>query len=299
MTRVLTGGGFADAEGATWGPSRRASYYGGSKPPLSFRQRHHTYMGCADGSGGRFTQDSYYGSRPPSMMYSNRAEGSMPDLRTGGMGQRDNYYDQQPGYGSYGSSGQNGRRGWSRMSSEPQYGSGPGLRQPNPNEYPMGNNHRSYETVTTASGSGSSGDQAGYQTDPTSSDNSSIERVQTALKRQAEPANDYGIGFGQSPSYQAPSFTVGIPGAGLDGRDQYQTNGAPSYGGPSNGASNYGNPNYGGPPYGGTSPPVPRKDSGAPMLRKPLANNRLQQQQRPAQPEKRKSWFSRRFSKNG
>ena len=215
------------------------------------------------------------------MMYANRADASLPDLRMGGMGggqgQREPYYDQQQqGYSLYSAPAQSGRRGRPpRMSSEPQHGSA--LRQQNPHEYPMPINHRSYETVTTASGSGSSGDPAGYQTDPTSSDNSSIERVQTVPRRQPEPVNDYGLGFNQSPSFQAPQFTVSVPSASMSGRDtqHYQANGAPN--------------------YSSAAPPVPYKDPKQ-VLRKPTANYA---QQQPAQAEKRKSWFARRFSKQG
>ncbi|KAK4153075.1 meiotically up-regulated gene 9 protein [Chaetomidium leptoderma] len=226
------------------------------------------------GNASRFAHDSYYSSRPPSMMYATRADGSQPDLRPGGMGQRDSYYDQQAGYGGHGPTTQNGRRGWPRMASEPQYGSS--YRQQNPNDYSNPNNHRSYETVGAGSGSGSSAEPAGYQTDPTSSDNSSIERGQSAVpRRQPEPVNDYGIGFGQSPSYHPPSFTVGIQNPGMNGQ--------------ASGGYNYANP----------APPVPRKDPG-PVLRKPMATGNAQAQQaRPAQPEKRKSWFARRFSKHG
>lgn len=250
-----------DAEGATWGSNRRSSYYGGN----------------GNGNGGRFPHDSYYGSRPSSMMYANRADGSQPDLRAGGMGQRDSYYEHQSAYG-YGPSTPNGRRGWPRMSSDPQYGSA--YRQQNPHEYPIPNNHRSYETVTTASGSGSSAEPGGYQTDPTSSDNSSIDRAQSVPRRQPEPANDYGIGFSQNLSYQPPSFTVGIQNPSMNGgsNGNYQTSGA----------YNYGNP---------APPQVPQKDPGS-VLRKPMASAHVQQV-RPAQPEKRKSWFARRFSKNG
>jgi hypothetical protein len=209
-------------------------------------------------------------------MYANRGEGSQQDLR---MGQRDAYYDQQGGYGGYGPPPQNGRRGFPRMASEPQYGSS--YRQQGAQDYPFSNNHRSYETVTTASGSGSSGEPAGYQTDPTSSDNSSIERVQTIPRRQPEPSNDYGIGFNSSPTYQSPTFTVGMPNPGMNGSNggfnNYQVSGESSYASP--------------------APPVPHKDA-APVLRKPVSANQGQQM-RPAQLEKRKSWFSRRFSKNG
>ncbi|KAK4240012.1 hypothetical protein C8A03DRAFT_42391 [Achaetomium macrosporum] len=243
-----------ETDGPTWGSSRRASYYGGH------------------GAGGRFTHDSYYGSRPPSM-YANRADGSQQDLRSGAMGQRDTYYDYQPG-----PSAPNGRRGWPRMSSEPQYGSA--SRQQNPQDYPVPSNHRSYETVTTASGSGSLGEPAGYQTDPTSSDNGSIDRLQSVPRRQPEPVNDYGIGFSQSPSsYQPPSFPVGMQGPSVNG---------------GGGAVN----------YGVAAPPVPQKES-APALRKAMMagpvqqQQQQQQQQRPAQAEKRKSWFARRFSKHG
>lgn len=250
-----------ETEGGPWGANRRSSYYGGN------------------GNGGRFAHDSYYGSRPPSMMYANRGEGSQQDLRSVGMGQRDSYYDQHPGYGGYGPPPQNGRRGVPRMASEPQYGAG--YRQQYPQDYAIPNNHRSYETVTSASGSGSSADPAGYQTDPTSSDNSSIERVQTIPRRQPEPSNDYGIGFSQSPTYQSPTFSVGMQDPGMSGAgggyDNYQVTRGPS--------------------YTGAAPPVPQKEPG-PVLRKPIAAG-YGQPVRPAQPEKRKSWFSRRFSKNG
>ncbi|KXX82852.1 Meiotically up-regulated gene 9 protein [Madurella mycetomatis] len=241
-----------------------------------------THGRSPDGTGGRFAHDSYYGSRPPSMMYSSRFGGSQQDLRAFGMGQRDSYYEQQPGYGSYGPPAQGGRRGWPRMSSEPQYGSA--YRQQNPNEYAIPSNHRSYETVTSASGSGSSGEPAGYQTDPTSSDNSSVERVQSATKRQQEPANDYGIGFSQSATYQPPAFTVGMRGPGMNGGGvgNSQASGALHYGGSV------------------SAPPVPQKDQGS-MLRKPISAAGVQErpQQRPAEPEKRKSWFARRFSRHG
>lgn len=269
--------GATDTEGPSWGSNRRSSYYGGSTQfRMPLRTRDDANLSRTDANGGRFGHDSYYGSRPPSTMYANRGEGSQQDLR---MGHRDAYYDQQGGYGGYGPPPQNGRRGFPRMASEPQYGSA--YRQQGAQDYPFSNNHRSYETVTTASGSGSSGEPAGYQTDPTSSDNSSIERVQTIPRRQPEPSNDYGIGFNSSPTYQSPTFTVGIPNPGMNGSNggfnNYQVSGESSYASP--------------------APPVPHKDA-TPVLRKPVSANQGQQM-RPAQLEKRKSWFSRRFSKNG
>ncbi|KAH6650832.1 hypothetical protein F5144DRAFT_543825 [Chaetomium tenue] len=239
-----------------------------------------------DGNVSRFNHDSYYGSRPPSMMYANRADSSLPDLRSSGMGQRDSYYEQQPGYGGYGGPAQNGRRGWPRMASEPHHGASYRQQQHQHQhqqqmDYSLPSNHRSYETVTTAAGSGSSAEPAGYHTDPTSSDNSSVERVQSSVpRRQPEPVNDYGIGFSQSPSYQGPSFALSTGGgAGGGHNNNYQAGGAHGHGNP--------------------PPPVPRKDVGG-TLRKPVSNPVHQAHQaRPAQPEKRKSWFARRFSKHG
>jgi hypothetical protein len=236
------------------------------------------YTRLPDGTASRFTHESYYGSRPASTVYANRPDGSQYDLRTGAMGQRDTYYDQQAGSGYYGPPGQGPRRGWPRMYPEPQYG--PGQRHPNVNESPIPSNHRSYETVTSAAGSGSSADPAGYQTDPTSSDNSSIERVQSPPKRHTEPANDYGIGFSQGPAYQPQQFVLGMQGAaGMNGRgvNDHQASGA------------LGN--------GMNPPPVPHKDQGT-VLRKPISTDHVQQQ-RPAAPEKRKSWLARRFSRHG
>lgn len=115
--------------------------------------------------------------------------------------------------------------------------------------YPLPNKDRSYETVTSAAGSGHT-DPAGYQTDPTSSDNSSIRRASPA-KRQ-EPMNDYGIGFSHQQSNLAFQQPHPLPPPPVAGHEP-----AP--------------------------PPVPRK--GSVLKRQPTE-------------EKRKSWFSRRFSKN-
>jgi hypothetical protein len=161
------------------------------------------------------------------------------------------------------------------MASEPEITTP--YRQPTPGDYPMSNNQRSYETVASASGSGSSGEVAGYQTDPTSSDNSSIERMQAPANLRQEPVNDYGIGFSQNSTYQPSAFTLGVRGANGKG---------PQPGGYQGG---------GGPPlHYGAPPPVPQKERGA-ILRKPTAD--LYVEERPAEPEKRKSWFTRRFSK--
>lgn len=132
--------------------------------------------------------------------------------------------------------------------------------------YPMPHKDRSYETVTSAAPSGNS-DPAGYQTDPTSSDNSSIDRI--APTKRAEPVNDYGIGFSQTQAYDVQSFAVGN-----------QANNHPLPPPP--------------PPHTRAQaaplpPAVPRKGS---VLRR-------QASQPDSNTDKRKSWFSRRFSRNG
>ncbi|ROV99915.1 hypothetical protein VMCG_06169 [Cytospora schulzeri] len=168
-----------DTESVMSGWNRRSSYY-------------------ASGNTGRLHHESYYGSRPPSSF---RPESNVP---------RSAHLDPQQGQNQWGPP--QDRRRAPRMAPEPQYrarqNGGPSNGA---NVYAAGPNQRSYETV--ASGSGSSGEQAGYQTDPTSSDNSSIERRMDPARRQPEPVNDYGIGFSQAADYQAPAFSVAGQGA--------------------------------------------------------------------------------------
>lgn len=178
---------------------------------------------------------------------------------------RDSYYDDQNiNGGGYGVGPSRHRA--SRMQSEPYLNSYRGEQ----GVYPLPHKDRSYETVTSAAGSGSSADPVGYQTDPTSSDNSSIDRNSPA--KRLESVNDYGIGFSPASTYQPPAFTVGTNGGhgGLSGDGYKNKNVAPNNFGP---------------------PVVPHKDTPARIQRRPVA------QQRPEMPEKRKSWFARRFSK--
>jgi len=219
----------------------------------------------------RFQRDSYYSQRPASYR---------PDMGgydgAGPSTARNSYYDQQGGYGGshnqgpynqgpyqQGPYGQGPPRRLSRMQTEPQY-QNHGREQ---NIYPMPHKDRSYETVTSAAASGNS-DHAGYQTDPTSSDNSSIDR-QSPAKRPDQPQNDYGIGFNQSQSFQPQSFTVGVPNGGPNGRHPLPV---------PPGAQQH-----------QPTPAVPRKDVPS-VLRRQATNEQNS--------EKRKSWFSRRFSKN-
>ncbi|KAH9897532.1 hypothetical protein F4778DRAFT_783110 [Xylariomycetidae sp. FL2044] len=225
---------------ANW--NRRSSYYGSEHECTHSRYPNFvSFRKSLDNGGPRFPQDSYYGGRPESAMLDPRQSAMMSSPR-------DSYQG-----GSDGPYGNVSRSRYSRMQSDPYLNS----RGPPPERavYPVPNNHRSYETVATGSGSTSLGEPAGYQTDPTSSENSSIDRRSPA--KRAEPVNDYGISFGQSPAYQTPSFGGG------------------------NGA--------------GAPPAVPRKDNGT--LLKKVSNVESGRQERPETGEKRKSWLMRRLSK--
>lgn len=247
-------GGMSMLQGARVSPRPRSMVHGHSqhrltRPPMP-----------GNAYNGRYQRDSYYSTR-----------GGPPDRRYGGWteNQGDPYGPQ--GYNAYSNVP---RTRYSRMAFEPQF---PSQRQPEQNNvYPLPMNHRSYETVASGSGSGSSGEHAGYQTDPTSSDNSSIERVQSPPKRQ-EPINDYGIGFSQDSNYQAPSFTVAI-------------NGGSATPGPSS---------INATPAHEPSPPLVPSKQGS-ILRKPsrALSTASVATERPGMGEKRKSWFARRFSKN-
>ncbi|KAI0107616.1 hypothetical protein GGR51DRAFT_154003 [Nemania sp. FL0031] len=234
-------------EAAIDGGYNRKSLYRPESEAITNWNRRSSYYG----NNGRPPQDGWQGAGRP-----NRIESGMYDQRQSAMivNSRDSYYEGFDG-GPYGNGGPNmgARNRYSRNQSEPH------LSGRERNVYPIPNNHRSYETVASGSGSGSMGEPTGYQTDPTSSENSSIDR-RSPPKRQ-EPINDYGISFGQSPSYQAPGLALG------QGR-------------------------------GENAPPPPRKDQGS-ILRKPSrAAVSNEKPQRPELGEKRKSWFMRRFSKN-
>lgn len=185
----------------------------------------------------------------------------MYDPRGSGMmaGPRDGYTD-GPDAGHNGQNGGNGgRTRYSRMQTDPPFNNHPAVHR---NVYPTPNNHRSYETVASGSGSASYGEPAGYQTDPTSSENSSINN---RPKRQ-EPQNDYGISFGQTPGYRPPAL----------GQAASQPRTMPD---------------------NAHAPVPPPKNTGT-LLRKSSKAAGPPVTQRPDVGDKRKSWFTRRFSKN-
>jgi len=234
--------------------NRRSSYYGGTQVTMDEKPR--------------YGQNGYYGG---GRSQSYRPESAYMDGRGNGMTRPDSYYNpaDNPGPGSGGPS--NGyfpnRARYPRTASEPHFNNGQ-------NVYPVPGNQQSYETVTTASGSGSSADPAGYSTDP-SSENSSVDRIAP----QKDPAETYGFnGFGNNPQYLPP-------GSGIN-----DLNGAQRQG---NGYQHQG------------PPPLPRKESAGPRVPIKLGTSsgnvlskESSKEARPAAGEKRKSWFGKRFSKN-
>lgn len=210
----------------------------------------------------RFPHNSYYGGRPQSYRPDSYVDG-----RSNGMTRPDSYYNggvdnPGPSNGYYPN-----RARYPRTASEPHFNGPQGV-------YPGPGNQQSYETVTTASGSGSSGEAIGYSTDP-SSENGSVDRVPPLPMK--EPADTYGFnGFGANPHFESPG--VGLQESyGVNGSNavQRQGNGHPSQG----------------------PPPVPRKESGGPRI--PIKLGKPNGAQRPDTGDKRKSWLGRRFSKAG
>ncbi|RYO75138.1 hypothetical protein DL766_006655 [Monosporascus sp. MC13-8B] len=222
--------------------NRKSFYRPDSGSVADWNRRSSYYGSLLTGSTPRFPQDSYYSGRRDSTMYDSR----QPAM--GGQQREPGYYDGYDG----------GRIRYSRPQPEP-----PTMNRPpgGRNVYPMPNNHRSYETVASGSGSGSYGEPAGYQTDPTSSENSSIER-RSPPKRQ-DPVNDYGISFGQESAYQTPNFGIPTGAGAVD-----------------------------------SAPPPPRHQGGSLLRKASKAGTPGSAQDRRGMGEKRKSWFSRRFSKN-
>jgi hypothetical protein len=122
--------------------------------------------------------------------------------------------------------------------------------------------------VTTASGSGSSGDAIGYSTQ-----NSSVDRI-SPLPPTKDAGESYGFnGFNNNPQNLTPSF------------NQYPTNGQ-------NGAQRQGSYQNQG------QPQVPRSEQNIPRVPMKLGKtNSNTQNEKPAPADKRKSWFGKRFSK--
>ncbi|KAK2005103.1 hypothetical protein LX36DRAFT_705753 [Colletotrichum falcatum] len=245
-------GGYRDRD-------RRQSYRSDAES-VATRNRRSSYYAT---SGPRYHHDSYYGGRPNSF----RPESGQFEMASN----RQSYYDP---YHNGGGGHHNGnipyRQRVPRTQADPHMN---GYGRGDQNIYPLPNKDRSYETVTSAVGSGSSAEHAGYHTDPTSSDNSSIERPSAS---KPQPVNNHGIGFAQGQSYQPSAYNL--------------ESGAPN-----------GVQNDKGHAHSSVKQGPQISDKGANVLRRPVAAPPQQQQQQPQQrheaPVKRKSWFSRRFSK--
>lgn len=234
--------------GATF--NRRSSYIGGTQ--------------AAADEKPRYPQNGYYGG---GRSQSYRPESTYFDGRPNGMSRPESYYNTQDNAGPSNGYYPNRAR-YPRTASEPHYNNAQGV-------YPGPGNQQSYETVTTASGSGSS-DPVGYSTDP-SSENSSMDRIPPPPQKDIGEA--YGFnGFGGNPE-------IVPPGSGIN---EYGSYGAQPQG---NGQQNQG------------PPPMPRKESAGPRVPIKLgATNGYagdpQEAARPPVGEKRKSWFGKRFSRN-
>ncbi len=155
--------------------------------------------------------------------------------------------------------------------------------------YPSHGYQQSYDTVTTASGTGSHGtEQWGNSTDP-SSENSSLDRINQVAK--PDLGEVYGFsGFGGAPQFQGPIL-------------EEHGHGNPAYGEPGYGRASTG-PGMGGggyPPRGGNGVPPPIPPHGPPKEDRPRVPIKLGNSPantRTDVSEKRKSWFKRRFSKD-
>jgi hypothetical protein len=190
----------------------------------------------------RAPQDSYYGGR---------ASSYRPDST---YNRTDSYFDGAPANGHYPN-----RVRYPRTPSEPRFDG--------PYQSYQGN-QPSYETVNSASGSGSSGQDAmGYQTE-LSSENSSFDRIQK---------ENFGEPFNMNGAYQSNGYGGG-------GQYTHQNPDPSSYA------------QHSGPPA------VPRKES-APQVPIKLGGTggvssapTVYEPPRPEVGKKRKSWLSRKFS---
>ncbi|KAH8198622.1 hypothetical protein TruAng_007212 [Truncatella angustata] len=182
------------------GSSSRQSVYRSDSDSVANWNRRSSYYG--NSNGPRFPHESYYGARSNTNL---ARESAMLDPRGPAMGgpRGDEYFEGFDGAANGRNGGNGPRNRNARVQADPSMSTHPAV---NRGVFQSPNNHKSYETVASGSGSASYGEPSGYQTDPTSSENSSINRRASPPKRYQEPRNDYGISFGQTPSYQPPSL---------------------------------------------------------------------------------------------
>lgn len=247
--------------------SRRASFRAESANPLS--PQNNRRSGYFPGYQAQHRSQTEGGG-----YYGNRMSNSRPDSII------DNYGNLPNQYGS-------GRRFGPRNHSDPAlYG-----HNHSQGVYPSHGHQQSYDTVASASNGSHATDQWGNSTDP-SSENSSIDRVQTAPKSDLGEA--YGFnGFGGAPQFQGPILEEhghDTPGYGHPGYGQSQVAAGNGYPYQGNGAP--------APPLHGPSkdagPRVPIKLGSSAIGGSPTVGSRPQST---IDTDKRRSWLKRRFSK--
>lgn len=166
----------------------RKTYSRADSSESNWNRRGSYYAGGANDERPRGSQNGYYGNGNRAQSY--RESGY---YNGNGNGRPDSYYYNGQDYNGQNQNQNPNRSRYPRTTSEP-YGNVQGV-------YPATGNQQSYETVTSALGSGSSGEPAGYVTDP-SSENSSLDRGQ-AIQNKQQPVNNYGFeGFGGNPQLQ-------------------------------------------------------------------------------------------------
>jgi hypothetical protein len=250
--------------------SRKSYMRPESEGPTKFNRRGSYYAGTqgAPDDRPRYSQNGYYG-RPQSY----RPDSYIQDGRPNGMSRPDSYY-QAADNGAGPSNGYYPNRArYPRTASEPHSGNAQGV-------YPTPGNQQSYETVTTATGSGMSADQIGYATDP-SSENSSTDRV-APLPPAKDPGEAYGFtGFGGNPQILPLPTQYSPSGSPAPPPPQHQPQQGNGYQNP--GAAH-----------------VLRKEtfSRVPIKLGAASGNVGPDTKRPATAEKRKSWFGKRFSRS-
>ncbi|KAL1908237.1 hypothetical protein Sste5344_005995 [Sporothrix stenoceras] len=281
------------------GYTRKSSYPSDNESNANFSRRNSYYT--QNQNNARYPQDSYYG-RPQSHMPTSNSAYDLRQSLHGRDSYQDGGYNNGGYYGGPNGNGNGNRQRYSRIASEPMIHGHMGMNGQNPNVngngiYPIPNNHRSYETVASGAGSsGTSGEPAGYQTDPTSSDNSSIERRQSPNKphMNTNQMGPYGGG-----AYPPGANTYGYNGNGYNNNNNMN-------------GMNGGGPKRNTPPIQLSSAPtqpqmgqMQPQMNGAPsknvITRKPTNLSQQTSAQTLTAPapanEKRKSWFSKRFSR--
>ncbi|KAI4160630.1 MAG: hypothetical protein LQ342_005563 [Letrouitia transgressa] len=241
----------------------------------SFARRPYSRAETYDGSNHQNRRSMYYQASRPQPRFGGEHGGGYYGNRMS-MGRPESYID---GQGNAPNQANYGRRFGQRVNSDPAlYGSH------SQNLYPAHGYHQSYDTVASASGNDSHGtDPWGNSTDP-SSESSSIDRIQQSSK--PDPVETYGFsGFGGAPHLQGPIL-------------EEHSQDSPAYGQPGYGQSRR-NGNGGLPFQGNDLPPTPPPHSSKPRTPIKLGNPPpADRTPSSSNPEKRKSWLRRRFSKS-